>query len=362
MNRSDILKLRNSISWKTVFRIVIINALIFYIIEVYIDILYGDKIAEYLSEIDRDLYNFFVNRKPIILAIFFLIIFSIVAFLEIRKSNKYIEDIITNVDKIIKTPEEEIIMPSNLVILENRLNNIRIDLVSNKNAAKEADAKKNDLIMYMAHDLKTPLTSVIGYLTLLTDEKNISPELQDKYLNIALNKSLRLEELTNEFFELTRYNFNNIPVNKVRLDLSILFDQLLEEFYPMLEERNLKININKPNTLMCVVDGDKLARAFGNLIKNAINYSYENTTICIDIEEKDNNIEINFRNRGQTIPKYKLDKIFDKFYRADESRGTKTGGAGLGLAITKDIITLHDGTIEVNSENEVIEFKVKIRK
>ena len=252
-----------------------------------------------MSEIDRDLYNFFVNRKPIILAIFFLIIFSIVAFLEIRKSNKYIEDIITNVDKIIKTPEEEIIM---------------------------------------------------------------SPELQDKYLNIALNKSLRLEELTNEFFELTRYNFNNIPVNKVRLDLSILFDQLLEEFYPMLEERNLKININKPNTLMCVVDGDKLARAFGNLIKNAINYSYENTTICIDIEEKDNNIEITFRNSGQTIPKYKLDKIFDKFYRADESRGTKTGGAGLGLAITKDIITLHDGTIEVNSENEVIEFKVKIRK
>ena len=109
-------------------------------------------------------------------------------------------------------------------------------------------------------------------------------------------------------------------------------------------------------------DGDKLARAFGNLLKNAISYSYKNTTITIDMIETENNIEIVFKNRGATIPKHKLEKIFDKFYRADESRGTNSGGAGLGLAITKDIIELHNGTIEAKSEDETIEFIILLKK
>ena len=243
-----------------------------------------------------------------------------------------------------------------------KLNKIKYEYALSKKIAKEAEQKKNDLIMYMAHDLKTPLTSVIGYLTLLNEEKRISKDLQDKYMKIALDKSIRLEELTNQFFEITRYNLNDMPINKTQLNLSILFDQLIEEFYPMLEDRKLELKVNKPNTLIYNADGDKLARAFGNLLKNAISYSYENTVIEIEMIDNEDNIEVIFKNKGATIPEYKLERIFDKFYRADESRGTNSGGAGLGLAITKEIIELHNGTISANSENETIEFVINLRK
>ena len=153
-----------------------------------------------------------------------------------------------------------------------------------------------------------------------------------------------------------------MPITKINLDLSILLDQLIEEFYPMLEERNLKLNVKKANSLIYNADGDKLARAFGNLLKNAISYSYENTVIDIEMVDTEDFVEVVFRNQGSTIPKYKLDKIFDKFYRADESRGTNNGGAGLGLAITKDIIELHNGSICAKSNNDIIEFQVKLAK
>lgn len=181
-------------------------------------------------------------------------------------------------------------------------------------------------------------------------------------MKIALDKSLRLEELTNQFFEITRYNLNDMPINKTNIDLSILLDQLIEEFYPMLEERRLELRVNKPNILIYSADGDKLARAFGNLLRNAISYSYQNTVIDIDMIDNEDNIEVIFKNKGATIPKYKLEKIFDKFYRADESRGTNSGGAGLGLAITKEIIELHKGTISVKSDNDIIEFQIRLIK
>ena len=117
-----------------------------------------------------------------------------------------------------------------------------------------------------------------------------------------------------------------------------------------------------PKAIQFMGDGDKLARAFGNLLKNAINYSYLNTTIKIDIKEYEDKIEIVFKNKGDKIPEYKLEKIFDKFYRADESRTSSTGGAGLGLAITKQIIELHNGKIYAKNDNEFIEFYIELSK
>lgn len=216
--------------------------------------------------------------------------------------------------------------------------------------------------MYMAHDLKTPLTSIIGYLTLLTDEKEIPENLQKKYMDIALKKSLRLEELTNQFFDITRYNLQSMPITKQNIDLVFLLEQLVEESYPMLQEKKLACILNKPKAIQFMGDGDKLARAFGNLLKNAINYSYLNTTIKIDIKEYEDKIEIVFKNKGDKIPEYKLEKIFDKFYRADESRTSSTGGAGLGLAITKQIIELHNGKIYAKNDNEFIEFYIELSK
>ena len=362
MNNKEFIKLKNSLSIKCVMKIILYSIIAIIIMEIFIDGFYNDELAESMSRFNREMYYWCISNKTLLMGLSYLSIFIIISFIVIRNSNNNMIEIISAMDKIMNNPEQEVKLSNDLVVLENRLNNIRVNLVTNRNKAKEAIQKKSDLMMYMAHDLKTPLTSVIGYLSLLNEADIQDQNSQKKYLKIAYDKALRLEELTNQFFEITRYNLKDMPINKTNIDLSVLFDQLIDEFYPMLEERKLKLQVNKPNSLIYKADGDKLARAFGNLLKNAISYSYEKTVINVDINEMEKIIEIKFKNKGITIPDYKLDKIFEQFYRADESRGTNNGGSGLGLAITKDIIELHNGTIEAKSKDEIIEFIVKLIK
>ncbi len=362
MNSKEFTKLKNSIAIKSTIKIIIYSVIAMLIFLLIVDVIFQDEIASMVYKMSAQLYYFFVANKGLVFILTYLLIFAITTFIVIQNMNNYMVKIMESVDSILKNPEKEISLPSDLAILENKLNTIRIDLIRNKNIANEAIQKKDDLIMYMAHDLKTPLTSIIGYLTLLTQEKEISQNLKEKYMNIALDKSLRVEELINEFFEITRYNLQDMPINKKKIDLSFLIDQLVDECYPMLQEKNLKCVVNKSAHIYFLGDGDKLARAFENLLKNAINYSYENTEILINMEEKDNDIKISFKNKGDKIPKYKLEKIFDKFYRVDESRSTKTGGTGLGLAITKEIIELHSGTIVAKNDDDFIEFCIELHK
>lgn len=335
-------------------------AIIFYII--IIDNLLGNFLGNALYKLNYDLYGWCTYNKEPIFVFYILVILVIVVYRFFSKKVDNIEKLYKSFDSILNEDTQNIELPNEMTKFSEKLNQIKYEYVLSTKIAKEAEQKKNDLIMYMAHDLKTPLTSVIGYLSLLNEEKQISKELQNKYMKIALDKSVRLEELTNQFFEITRYNLNDMTINKNNIDLVMLLEQLIEEFYPMLEKRHLKLDINKPDTLMYNADGDKLARAFGNLLKNAINYSYENTTITIDMTKKEDNIEITFKNKGATIPEYKLEKIFDKFYRGDESRESNNGGTGLGLAITKEIIQLHKGTICAKSNDEIIEFQIILKK
>lgn len=362
MNNNEFSKLKNNIAIKAVIKIILYSIGAILILGIVVDGIYNDRLANGVSNFNRETYYWCVNNKTLLMGLAYLIIFAIISFIVIRNANNNMVEIISAMDKILKEPEKDVKLSNDLLILENRLNNIRVDLVTNKNKAIEETQKKNDLIMYMAHDLKTPLTSVIGYLTLLTQEKEFSKDMQDKYMKIALDKSLRLEELTNQFFEITRYNLHDIPITRNKIDLSVLLEQLIDEFYPMLQEKNLKYVVNKPEHIFYLGDGDKLARAFGNLIKNAINYSYENTNIEIDVTQSEDKINMIFRNKGDKIPKYKLDKIFEKFYRVDESRTTSTGGTGLGLAITKEIIELHEGSISVKNDDEFIEFYIELKK
>ena len=362
MKNKGLFKEKMKLVGQVILRIIIyyIISILFYI--VVLDGVLGNFLGNSLYRINYDLYYWCVTSKETIFIIYLIIvlIFALYRFFSLKVENR--EKLYSSLDNILDESSQNIELPDEMIKFSEKLNKIKYEYALSKKIAKEAEQKKNDLIMYMAHDLKTPLTSVIGYLTLLNEEKRISKDLQDKYMKIALDKSIRLEELTNQFFEITRYNLNDMPINKTQLNLSILFDQLIEEFYPMLEDRKLELKVNKPNTLIYNADGDKLARAFGNLLKNAISYSYENTVIEIEMIDNEDNIEVIFKNKGATIPEYKLERIFDKFYRADESRGTNSGGAGLGLEITKEIIELHNGTISANSENETIEFVINLRK
>lgn len=351
--------IKNGIALKAVGKIILYTIISGIVLMILIDGVFNDQIAEEMKDLNDLFYYFIVAEKPIIITIILFIIVSIISFFVIRNTSNNLIIIISAMNQISINPDEEVKLPTDLAIIENKLNNIRIELIKNRNEAKEAENKKNDLIMYMAHDLKTPLTSIIGYLTLLTEEKYISKPLQEKYMQIALDKAFRVEDLTNQFFEITKYNLHDMPISKQKINLSFLIDQLIEECYPMLQEKNLKCIINKPDNVYFLGDGDKLARGFGNLIKNAINYSYENTDIEIEIIQDEKHIEVIFKNKGDKIPKYKLDKIFDKFYRADESRKSDKGGAGLGLAITKEIIELHGGNIYVKNDNDLIEFYIE---
>lgn len=362
MNNRELLKLKNSIAMRDVIKILVFTVIAIYLLTILIDGLYNDAIATDLDRFSPKLYRFCVANKTLIMFAIYIIVSLIISFIVIRNSNHYMVEIVSVMDQILKEPEKDIQLSSNLIALQTRLNQLRLDLIANQRAAKEAETKKNDLIMYMAHDLKTPLTSTIGYLSLLTQEKEISKPLQEKYMKIALDKALRLEELTNQFFEITRYNLQDMPINKQKIDLSFLLEQLMDECYVMLKKKNLEYQVNKPEHLYFFGDGDKLARAFENLLKNAINYSYEDTAIEIDMQETEEKIEIKFKNKGDKIPEYKLEKLFEKFYRLDESRTSSTGGAGLGLAITKQIIELHSGTISVKNDDEYIEFTINFIK
>lgn len=237
---------------------------------------------------------------------------------------------------------------------------IKAAMERNEQLMKAEADRKNDLIVYLAHDLKTPLTSVIGYLSLLDEVPDMPMEQRARYTNIALDKAQRLEKLVNEFFDITRYNLQQISLEPESIDLSYMLVQMTDEFYPILSAHNNMVQLQVEEGLVIYGDAEKLARVFNNILKNAIAYSYPGTAIQILVANKEREITIEFRNHGKTIPKHKLNSIFEKFYRLDEARSSNTGGAGLGLAIAKEIVALHGGTISAVSENEVTTFYITL--
>lgn len=224
--------------------------------------------------------------------------------------------------------------------------------------AEEAEKRKNDLVVYLAHDLKTPLTSVTGYLQLLQDEPELSEETKLKYIRVAAGKAERLEELIDEFFEITRYNLTQITLDKSEINLTRMLEQIVFEFQPMMKEKNLTCELQAPKDYYFVCDPDRMQRVFDNLLRNALNYSFPATAIRIQLWVSKGEVILEFDNEGPTIPKEKLQRIFEQFFRVDNSRGTKSGGSGVGLAIAKEIVELHGGRIQAFSEDEHIRFWV----
>lgn len=272
----------------------------------------------------------------------------------------YLDKVLYASGKMTKEPENVIILPDVLKDVQDEMNAIREQNNRNMQLAREAEQRKNDLIVYLAHDLKTPLTSIIGYLTLLDEEAELSDRLREKYMGIALSKAERLEELINEFFDITRFNLTTMTLDRERIHLSRMLEQIANEFLPVMDEKKLTWDMNVEKDIFFVGDVDKLERVADNLIRNAINYSYSETAIYLSLTQSQKEIFLVVSNKGKTIAKEKLDHIFEQFYRLDSSRATKTGGAGLGLAIAKEIIELHQGSITAESKDESITFQVRL--
>ena len=252
------------------------------------------------------------------------------------------------------------IFPKEYAEISAQMSDIKQAMQRHEQMLKEEASRKNDLIAYLAHDLKTPLTSVIGYLALLDEAQDMPIEQKTKYVNIALSKALRLEKLINEFFDITRYNLQQIDLEKESINLCHMLVQMTDEFYPLLNAHGNQTEVCVDEDITVYGDSIKLARVFNNILKNAIAYSYPDTIIKIWAENTATDVWIYFCNKGKTIPAGKLNSIFEKFFRMDEARSTNTGGAGLGLAIAKEIITLHGGKITAESENESTTFRISL--
>lgn len=271
------------------------------------------------------------------------------------KPLRYLDNIINATGQMLENKDEVIVLPRAMRNVEDELNLLREQSIKNELIAKAAEQRKNDLIVYLAHDLKTPLTSVIGYLNLLVDEPDISAATRARYTGIALEKAERLEELINDFFDITRFNLTTLTLERENTNLSMMLEQIAFEFKPLLVDKDLEIVTELEHDVNIMCDRDKLERVFDNLLRNAINYSYSGTKLLLSMK-KEENVKIVVSNEGKTIPPEKLARIFEQFYRLDSSRSTATGGSGLGLAIAKEIVELHGGSITAESADERITF------
>lgn len=246
--------------------------------------------------------------------------------------------------------------------MAENLNNMVEELRQLMDRERESERTKNELITNVAHDLRTPLTSIIGYLELLSSPVKLNEEMQKKYLDITYKKSKRLQKLIEDLFGFTKLNYGKISMKVSKVDIVKLLSQMLEEFYPNFMEKNLAYELQSNVTAKVITaDGNLLARLFDNLINNAIKYGSEGKKIIVKVDATDTVVTVSVTNFGYVIPKEELPLLFEKFYRVEQSRSVNTGGTGLGLAIAKNIVDMHGGTIGVTSDLNGTVFTVKLK-
>ncbi|WP_411681283.1 ATP-binding protein [Clostridium thailandense] len=308
-------------------------------------------------------YGSFLAIAGFILA---LIIFTIIFLIAINgriKYLKYISKSVTNIKTQKYLKPIDIKGSDEIAQLAKDINTMSERLKENYEKEKKQEEAKNELIVAVSHDLKTPLTSIIGYLELLNNGKEVLQKDQQEFLEIAYKKSTDLKKLIEELFEYTKLSNNYIKLDKVPFNIAVLVNQIVGEHILFLSEKNISVKIEcAKNELMCEIDMQKFIRVIENLVKNAEKYSYRNSTFIIRMWEEDMNIKLSFINEGDNISKGDLTKIFDEMYRIDKSRNAEIEGSGLGLPIAKKIIELHNGKIWAECKSNIISFNIELPK
>lgn len=344
---------------------IIVLVVVLFVIPLIINALVIQYDFQWLYDTSPSIYYGIRNLfdKPLNLFLFIFILFIIIALILLYKMLKkvfsYISALSKASDQLLDKSVDMIKLPNELDDIQNKMNYLKMTSERNARLAEENEKRKNDLIVYLAHDLKTPLTSLIGYFSLLDEVKDMPKEQREKYVKIALEKSYKLEDLINELFDIARFNSETIILEKEEMNLNMMIEQIIDDFYPILKDLDKEIKYKSSGNIVIDGDPDKLYRVFNNLLKNAINYSTDKT-IKIETTKQGDKVNITVSNKAKKIPKEKLEKIFEKFYRADSSRTSKTGGSGLGLAIAKEIVELHGGNIKATSDEEYIKFYIEL--
>lgn len=296
-----------------------------------------------------------------------ILLFSLIFLLLQRKMARDIETIARAVKQISEgdlSTRLELEGEGELTDIAENLNRMEEDIQELIDKERTSEQSKTDLITNVAHDLRTPLTSILGYLELLRKNQKLSPEMQQKYLDIAYNKSVRLQKLIEELFGFTKLSYGKINMNVAKVDIVELLAQLLEESYPNFQKNGLSYDfVSNRKSQIIEADGDLLARLFDNLIGNAIKYGKEGKRVRVNLRADREIVTIKIVNYGYVIPANELPLIFDRFYRTDHSRTNASGpgGTGLGLAIVKNITDMHHGTVSVSSDLSGTVFTVQLK-
>jgi two-component system sensor histidine kinase VanS len=309
----------------------------------------------------KHLYATYITaNKAVILAFILVLIVLVNCYISYSRFVHYLNQISDAAHKLFEPSEEPLHLPAELAPVESDLNGVRRAISAQQALTRSSEQRKSDLVAYLAHDLKTPLTSVLGYLELLANNPDLPPDQRAKYTGIALEKAQRLEALLGEFFNISQMELAQPNAERTEVRLDLLLYQLVEEFYPLLDEKNLQCQPYIPGKFVVNGNANQLARTFDNVLRNAVSYSTPGTTIHLRARFENGWAEIAISNQGLGIPEEQLASIFDKFYRLDEARQTHTGGMGLGLAIAKEIVELHGGSIRATSTTNVTTFLVRL--
>lgn len=226
---------------------------------------------------------------------------------------------------------------------------------------RRIEQSKDELITNVSHDIRTPLTSIIGYLGLIEDGQYQTEDEILKYTHTAYVKAKQMKSLVEDLFEYTKVHQPTVPVNMSSFDMVQLVEQLAADFELEANKKGIEIEVvTEVKQLMMDGDTEKLVRVFNNLFTNAFKYGKGATKLVIQLEKVGTEAVIIVKNNGAEIPKYALDSLFDRFYRVEESRNQATGGTGLGLAITQSIVALHGGYIYAKSNPEWTSFIIHL--
>lgn len=334
----------------------------------FVNVIVGMSLYSNMQQSQNELVFSAVHFETVVVLVFVLIgivLFTAIFYLLQKRSFSYIQKLSDAMREIadgnlntyvqVEDDNEFSDMASNLNYMIKELNALM-------ERERESERTKNELITNIAHDLRTPLTSIIGYLELISNSKNLTEETRIKYTEVAYTKAKKLQKLIEDLFGLTKLNCGKIALNLSKVDLVKLLTQLMEEFYPSFSNNNLSYSLkSNVNTAIITADPNLLARLFENLIGNAIKYGADGKEINVKIDAAPSIVKVSVINYGKVIPEEEVGFIFDKFYRLEQSRSSKTGGTGLGLAIAKNIVELHSGTIEVKSNFEGTHFIVSLR-
>lgn len=328
-------------------------------------------ISRYFREMGRE--NLFTDGggqgeliRVLIFVLLGIAVFSVSFLFLQRRTMRYMAEIsqaMQNISEGDLNTAVEIIGDDEFSQMAESLNKLAENIRELMDKEREAERSKNELITNIAHDLRTPLTSIIGYLELLSNSRQTvtEPEIQKKYIDIAYTKAKRLEKLIEDLFGFTKMTYGKVSMKVGQVDIIKLLSQLLEEFYPNFMDKNLayELQSNVPAKTVSA-DGNLLARLFDNLINNAIKYGAEGKRIVVKIHATESIVTVSVTNYGYVIPKEELPLLFEKFYRVEQSRSSNTGGTGLGLAIARNIVDMHGGTIGVTSDLNGTVFTVRL--